>query len=291
MAVTRQSPGKVNLLLNILAKREDGYHELETLMHPVHIFDELEFSETAGGIVIDCSHPDLPTGSTNLIYRAADSFLNRAKIDSGVFIRHQKNLPIAAGLAGGSANAAHTLRGLNELFGEPLDQSALDEIAAEHGSDINFFLQDEPAIATGRGESVESLGFFPSLANTGLVLINPGFGIRTPWAFKQLAEYPDAITGDRGCARALAESLGRKEFGDSADRFFNSLEAPVLPKYPMLEDYQDFFRANGALAAMMSGSGATTFGIFPSPSAAEEVADNARHRYGENPWIRAVQFG
>lgn len=288
MAVTRQSPCKVNLLLNILAKREDGYHELETLMHPVRLFDELEFSETAGGIVIDCNHPDLPTDQSNLIYRAAESFLIRAKIDSGVFIRHEKKLPIAAGLAGGSANAACTLRGLNELFGEPLDRTALDEIAAAHGSDINFFLQDGPAIATGRGESVETLESFPALADAGLVLINPGFGISTPWAFKHLAGHPDAITGDPGRARALAGSLSGEVFGNSADLFFNSLEAPVLPKYPVLAEYQDFFRENNALVAMMSGSGATTFALFESPAAAEEVAEKARRRYWEKTWIRAL---
>jgi len=290
MSVARQSPCKINLLLNVIAKRDDGFHELETLMHPIRLHDELEFSETAGGIMIDCNHPDLPTDSSNLIYRAAESFLSRANIDSGVFIRHQKNLPIAAGLAGGSANAAHTLRGLNELFGEPLAQSDLDEIAAQHGSDINFFLQDGPAIATGRGESVESLEPFPALANAGLVLINPGFGIPTPWAFKQLARYPEAITGSPGKIRQLADALSTETFGAAADFFFNSLEAPVLPKYPALTEYRDFFTANGAHVSMMSGSGATTFAITESPAAADEVAARARHRYGQKPWIRSLSL-
>ena len=182
MKVARQSPCKINLLLNILSKREDGFHELETVMHPVALFDELEFSETAAGIVIDCNHPGLKSDASNLIYRAAESFLQTAEIESGVHIRHEKRLPIAAGLAGGSANAATTLRGLNELFGRPLTAGQLDAIAASHGSDINFFLQDGPALATGRGERIEPLAAFPALAGRGLFLMNPGFGIPTPWA-------------------------------------------------------------------------------------------------------------
>lgn len=286
MKVVRQSPCKINLLLNILRKREDGFHELETVMHPVAVHDELEFSETAGGILIEGNHPELKSDPSNLIYRAAESFLAAAKIRSGVYIRHEKRLPIAAGLGGGSANAATTLRGLNELFGLPLSAEQLHEIAARHGSDINFFLQDGPALATGRGECIEPLPPFPALAGRGLVLLNPGFGIPTPWAFRKLADHPGAITGDATRGRALIAALQDPDPAAAIPRFFNSLEAPVLEKYPLLAVFQDFCRANGALVSMMSGSGATTFAITESPASATELGARFRARFGDSAWCR-----
>jgi len=288
MKVFRQSPCKINLLLNILRKRDDGFHELETVMHPVALHDELEFEETAGGIVIEGNHPELRSDSSNLIYRAAESFLEAAQIRSGVFIRHEKRLPIAAGLGGGSANAAITLRGLNELFGQPLTADQLHEIAARHGSDINFFLQDGPALATGRGECIEPLAPFPALKGAGLVLVNPGFGIPTPWAFRRLAEYPQAITSDPTRGRALVAALQSPDLSAAVPAFFNSLEAPVLPKYPLLAVFQDFCRENGAVVSLMSGSGATTFALTGSPAAATELEARIRARFGEALWCRSL---
>lgn len=288
MKVVRQSPCKINLLLNILRKREDGFHELETVMHPVALFDELEFAETAGGVVVESNHPELKSDSSNLIFRAAESFLETARIDSGVYVRHEKRLPIAAGLAGGSANAATTLRGLNELFGQPLTAEQLHEIASRHGSDINFFLQDAPALATGRGEQIEPLAPLPALAGKGLFLANPGFGIPTPWAFRQLAEHPEAITGDDTRGRALIAALQSSDLSVAAPRFFNSLEAPVLPKYPLLAIYQDFCRQHGGEISMMSGSGATVFAITESVAAATDLLVRFQAKFGDSPWCRAL---
>ena len=288
MSVARQSPCKVNLLLNILRKREDGFHELETLMHPVPLFDELEFMETAGGIQIDCNVPELKTDESNLIHRAAKSFLETAGINSGVYIKHQKNVPMAGGLAGGSANAAHTLRGLNELFDFPLSSEQLHEIAASHGSDINFFLQDEPALATGRGEQIESCGSFPALRGCGIFLVNPRFGVSTPGAFRRLADYPEAITGDESLGAKLIESLRKDDLATASKRFYNSLEAPVFPKYPLLRIYREFLEDNGAVAAMMSGSGSTTFALTSSPAAAEELQSCFRRRFGLHAWSKAL---
>ncbi|MBL6763594.1 MAG: 4-(cytidine 5'-diphospho)-2-C-methyl-D-erythritol kinase [Verrucomicrobiae bacterium] len=288
MKVALQSPCKINLLLNILRKREDGFHEMETVMQPVALFDELEFSETAAGIVIDGSHPELKSDAGNLIYRAAESFLDAAKIESGVHIRHEKRLPIAAGLAGGSANAATTLRGLNELFGRPLTHDQLHEIAARHGSDINFFLQDGPALATGRGEKIEPLKPFPALSGKGLLLMKPGFGVPTPWAFRKLAEFPEAITDDPTKGRALIAALNGPDLAAAAPHFFNSLEAPVLPKYPILRLYLEFCRTQGAVVAMMSGSGSTTFAIAESPDAAADLEARFRSKFGESPWCRSL---
>jgi 4-diphosphocytidyl-2-C-methyl-D-erythritol kinase len=152
VSLEKQSPCKVNLLLNILGKRTDGFHELETVLQPVRVFDRLSFRRAGQGIQLSCSAPGLPTDARNLVYRAAAMFLEAARVRDGVRLELQKNIPLAAGLGGGSGNAATALLGLNELFGGPLAPEQLQRLAASLGSDVPFFLQDKPALATGRGE-------------------------------------------------------------------------------------------------------------------------------------------
>src|SRR5512139_412816 len=152
MPLIRPSPCKVNLLLNILGRRDDGFHELETVLHPVPVADELSFTRSGSGIQLRCSEPSLPVDSGNLVHRAAAAFLSRAQLREGVSIHLEKRLPLASGLGGGSSNAANTLLGLNELFAQPLNSDQLRELATVLGSDVPFFLQDKPARATGRGE-------------------------------------------------------------------------------------------------------------------------------------------
>src|SRR5438128_1885718 len=139
MTLQKQSPCKVNLLLNILGKRADGFHELETVMYPIKVFDELSFARRGKGVQLTCSEPSLPTDSRNLVYRAAARFLEKTNIMEGVRLHLEKKIPLAAGLGGGSANAAVTLLGLNELFGAPLTPEQLEPLAASLGSDVPFF--------------------------------------------------------------------------------------------------------------------------------------------------------
>ena len=138
-------------------KFPDGFHELETVFHPVQIFDHLEFRRSGTEIQLSCSDPSLPCDKTNLVYRAARLFLERARITEGVTVRLEKKIPMAAGLGGGSGNAAQTLLGLNELFGHPLEIKTITELAASIGSDVPFFLQDGPALGSGRGEMITPL--------------------------------------------------------------------------------------------------------------------------------------
>src|SRR5262249_16248992 len=153
----RQSPCKVNFLLNILGKRDDGFHELETVMHPVRIYDRLTFERRGPDIHLTCSDPQLPTDSRNLVFRTAELFLQAARIAEGARGPLEKHIPMAAGLGGGSGNAAATLLGLNELYGQPLGPEQLRLIAAFLGSDVPFFLQARPALGTGRGEEIQPL--------------------------------------------------------------------------------------------------------------------------------------
>ena len=283
-----KSPCKVNLLLNILGKRADGFHELETVMQPVNFCDELSFERAGNSVELTCSEKSLPVDSKNLVHRAAAGFLAAAEISGGVKIHLEKKIPLAAGLGGGSGNAATTLLGLNELFGSPLSAAKLGELAAALGSDINFFLQDKPALATGRGEKVESLGHFPALRGKAFFLVHPGFGISTPWAYQNLARFPQALNGRAARARELIASLQSGDLRAAAAGFYNSLEAPALDKFPVLKLYQEFLVANGALVSLMSGSGSTTFAIAGNVPAAETLAEKFKSQFGDNGWTAVV---
>jgi 4-diphosphocytidyl-2-C-methyl-D-erythritol kinase len=288
MRLEKKSPCKVNLLLNILGKRADGFHELETVMQPVNFCDELDFEPGGNGIQLSCSEKSLPVNSKNLVYRAAESFLSAAKISDGVKIHLEKKIPLAAGLGGGSGNAATTLLGMNEIFGSPLPIKALENIAESLGSDIPFFLQNKPALATGRGEKIQPLNNFPALHGKAFLLIHPGFGISTPWAYQNLARFPEALNGEKGRAQKLISLLQSTDLKAAASDFYNSLEAPALEKFPILGLFQEFLRANGALAALMSGSGSTTFAICKNVSAAESLAEKFKSKFGQSCWTAVV---
>ena len=219
MHIEKKSPCKVNLLLNILDKRADGFHELETVMQPVNFCDELVFERVGSGIKLSCSDKSLPVNSNNLVHRAATVFLQAAKISDGVKIHMEKKIPLAAGLGGGSGNAATTLLALNELFSRPLATEKLFEIAESLGSDIPFFLQNKPALATGRGEKIQPLENFSALNGKAFLLIHPGFGISTPWAYQNLARFPAALNGQKGRAEKLISLLQIDNWAAVADGF------------------------------------------------------------------------
>jgi 4-diphosphocytidyl-2-C-methyl-D-erythritol kinase len=288
MRLAKSSPCKVNLILNILGKRADGFHELETVLQPVNFCDELFFERGGKTIELSCSEKSLPTDSKNLVYRAAASFLAAAKISDGIKIHLEKKIPLAAGLGGGSGNAAVTLLGLNELFDSPLSIKKLHELAATLGSDINFFLQNQPALATGRGEKVESLENFPALNGNAFFLVHPGFGVSTPWAYQNLARFPSALNGKKNRAQKLISLLQTADLKTAAAEFYNSLEAPALDKFPVLKLYQEFLAENGAIVSLMSGSGSTTFAIAENVSVAENLAEKFKSQFGENGWTAVV---
>jgi 4-diphosphocytidyl-2-C-methyl-D-erythritol kinase len=292
MTIERDSPCKVNLVLNILGKRPDGFHELETVMHPIAFHDHLTFKRdrSASGIRLICSDPSLPNDKTNLVYRAAEAFLQATGIKDSIAIHLEKRIPLAAGLGGGSGNAATTLLGLNELFGSPIEPEKLQNIAARLGSDIPFFLQHGPALATGRGEQIKSLPGFPALKGAAFLLVHPGFGIATAWAYQQLTRFPKALNGQTGRAEQLIAALNRPaaNLANACKLLYNSLEAPVLEKYPLLQLFQDFLRANGALGTLMSGSGSTTFAIVRDPSTGEQLVEDFRRKFSNTNWTAVV---
>ncbi len=284
MTVERISHCKVNLLLNILGRRADGFHELETLMHPVWVFDRITIEEAPVGIALRCSDASLPVDARNLVYRAAEAYLRVADVKTGLRLTLEKNLPVAAGLGGGSGNAASTLLGLNELFETRLTQEKLLEIASSLGSDIPFFLQDSPALAFGRGEKIEPVGSLVALKHAAFVLVHPGFGISTPWAYKELARFPEARNGRPGRAAELAGALRSGSLHEATRLFYNVLEAPALEKFPLLGLYKEFFRERGAVS-LMSGSGSSVFAIFDSMEAAKAACNPFKERFGDRLWM------
>jgi 4-diphosphocytidyl-2-C-methyl-D-erythritol kinase len=291
MTLDKESPCKINLLLNILGRRPDGFHELETVMHPVGVIDRLSFARQPAGIQLTCNERSLPTDARNLVHRAAAMFLQQAGIRDGVRIHLEKRIPVAAGLGGGSGNAATTLSALNELFGAPLSPAQLHELAASLGSDIPFFLQARPVVATGRGETLQPLDWFPGLRGAAVLLIHPGFGISTAWAYQQLARFPSALNGRPGRAHQLISRLQTADLGAAGAEFYNSLEAPALEKYPLLALFQEFLRHTGAPATLMSGSGSTTFALAQGRAEAEALAEKFKTRFGATYWLAVVPLG
>ena len=288
MKLSRKSHCKINLLLNVVGQRADGFHELEMLMLPVPIFDRLDFELISHGIELTCNQPGIPTGPGNLAWRAAESFTAKAGVTGGVRIHLEKSIPAEGGLGGGSGNAAATLLALNELHGQALGQAALHELAASLGSDVPFFLQNKAAVAKGRGEIIEPVAPLAALAGKSLLLVRPGFGVPTPWAYQSLAKFPDAKNRPLGQANELAKRLANGSLAESAGAFYNSLEAPVFDKFPLLKLMKEHALANGAEATLLCGSGSTVFTICPDATAAQSLGQTLESKFGQQPLVQVV---
>jgi 4-diphosphocytidyl-2-C-methyl-D-erythritol kinase len=277
-------PAKINLTLHILGKRPDGFHELETVMCPVSLYDDLEIVETApgSGIQLEVLGADLPADTTNLAYKAAARVLEKSGVRQGVSLRLTKRIPMGGGLAGGSSNAASVIRGVNELLDCGLTESELHGIAAGLGSDINFFLVNGPAHCKGRGELVTPLELCQPWR---ALLINPGFGVPTPWAFQAYASDPGV--GETGfCSLALA---------DGGSLFLrNDLEPAVFRKYLWLDSAKQWLGKQAEVrGSLMSGSGATVFALLdPSldQDGAERLQEKARTYFGGDVWMEVVEL-
>ena len=242
------------------------------------------------GVQLSCTEPSLPVDASNLVHRAAVAFLKATGLSQGVRIHLVKRLPMAAGLGGGSANAAVTLLGLNRLFGQPAEADMLTRIAASLGSDVPFFLQNGPAIGTGRGERIQPVEPFKSLKNSVLLLARPAFGVSTPWAYRKVADHPDALNGRPGRAAELVKLLRTGDLTAASRAFYNSLETPVFGKYPLLEVLKNYLLEEGASVALMSGSGSTTFAIAESMDSAVALREKALGRFGANLWTAIAPF-
>ena len=213
MKLSSKSHCKINLLLNVVGQRADGFHELEMLMLPVPIFDRLDFELLGHGIELTCNQPGIPTDSSNLVCQAAESFAAKAGVTGGVRVHLEKSIPAEGGLGGGSSNAAATLLALNKLHDQPLGQATLHELAAELGSDVPFFMQSRAAVAKGRGEIIEPVAPLEALDGKSLLLVRPGFGVPTPWAYQGLAKFPGAKNRPHWPGERVGQALGQRLAG------------------------------------------------------------------------------
>ncbi len=262
---------KVNLGLNIIAKRGDGFHEVDTLLARLEHHDELTLEPREQGISLTIENADLPTDNKNLAYRAAELYLSVAGETGGVHIHLKKNIPLAAGLAGGSSDAAAVLRGLSQLYPSNVDLMA---IAKELGSDVSFFVQDVLAArGRGKGEKLEPV----TLPQLYIVLVNPGVHISAKEAYEHLQNFS---------ARLKLESILEKLSNNQEPGYLNALQPGVLLLYPKVRDVLTVLRQTGLRGVMMSGSGSTCFGLANSLEAAEDIAEILRGK--TEWWIRAT---
>jgi 4-diphosphocytidyl-2-C-methyl-D-erythritol kinase len=262
------SPAKINLTLEILGKRPDGFHELATWMLPVGLYDSIEI-EPAALSSFWSNVPELDEGPSNLVSRAADLFNRTASIDMAYAIRLEKKIPIGAGLGGGSSNAAATLRLLNEIHNSRFRPKELEVLAAELGSDVAFFIAGRSAWCSGRGERIEPR-LFPE--DLWVCLFKPGFGISTAGVYHAYAQ----LELDRKHGKGIETPWGKLR---------NDLEQAVLPKYLFLRLIKDWLNQQPEnLFGLMSGSGSTIFAIVRSQADGEALEGRFRDEFGEQTW-------
>lgn len=263
------SPAKVNLYLHVRRKRPDGFHELDTLFERVGLFDEISFKRARSGIRVLCAAAGVPSGRRNIAYRAAQLLRDRYKVRSGVVLRIKKRIPAAAGLGGGSGNAATVLAGLNRFWRLGLGRKALLELAGELGSDVPFFLLDTPfAQAGGRGERLKPIR--TRRQKIWHCIVKPPFGISTRQAYGDLR--PSSLTPQKGDAKLLLHSIRKGDRNRLSCLLRNSLEASLNKRVRSINKIKSELVHQGATAALMSGSGSAVFGIFPSEEAAKGAA-------------------
>jgi 4-diphosphocytidyl-2-C-methyl-D-erythritol kinase len=257
------APAKINLFLHVLRKRPDGYHDISSLMCKISLFDELTFLRRREGIILKCPGSELTTSDDNLVFRAAQAVFSHTGFKQGIEITLIKKIPLAAGLGGGSSDAAMTLMALNEICDLRLKKAELLELGATLGADVPFFIFGNSAFAAGTGNQLSPWKNPPQL---NIVLINPRFSLSTKMVYDSL--------NLRLTKKRINYSIPRFfTLGDVIRQMHNDLEIVSLTMHPELDDIKKTLVRHGALGAMMSGSGPTVFGIFADEIAAKKAAE------------------
>jgi 4-diphosphocytidyl-2-C-methyl-D-erythritol kinase len=269
-----ESPAKVNLRLEILKRREDGYHELRTLLQKISLHDTLHFSlKKEKGVSINTDHPKLPIGKDNLVYKAAQSMLKVSDYKGGVCIEIEKRIPLGAGLGGGSSNAATTLKAMNQLLKSNLSKKELMEMGLEIGADVPFFFLEGAAIGLGIGEQLKK----KELPILWYVLIYPNFEVSTRWAYQNFVLTNQQFHFNLHKFLRTPEGISRI--------LLNHLEEVVSEKYPQISIMKKILLSAGALGTLMTGSGPTVFGLFPEGKSAAGAYEKIRKLVGRKGWV------
>ncbi len=304
MKTTLSAPAKINLFLDITARRPDGYHEISGVMQSISLCDTVTLevadptgmhlcslgSHTAGaeGITLTCSNPDLPADSRNLAWRAAEKFFAATgRGCKSLSIHIEKRIPAAAGMAGGSTDAAAVLVGLNNLFDHPLTPAALCEVGLTLGADVPFCIMGGARITEGIGETLTPITPMPACE---LVVACGGEGVSTPAAYKALDTLygsfdPAAYTPRTRELTTLKSALWQGNLTALCGSMFNLFESVVLPERPVARQIRETLLASGAVTAMMSGSGPSVFGVFPQGDGSVERAREALETLGIPAWV------
>jgi 4-diphosphocytidyl-2-C-methyl-D-erythritol kinase len=271
-----QAPAKVNLTLRIVSKLPDGYHELDSVMQKVDLFDTLSLRRLVEpGIQLSCPDSDLPEDDSNLVFQAAASFLRATGLAKthGVSIVLEKRIPVAAGLGGGSSDAGAVLTGLNRLFVTELPEEQLLSLAVSLGADVSFFVVSSSAVrAKGIGERMTPVA---SLSDCSVLLVNPGFSVSTAWVYENFT----LTRADK--VSILSDSREEGVLRGGCLPLYNDLESVTVGRYPEIENIKEIMLENGAQDALMSGSGPTVFGIFPDSTLSDmqKCADKLGGKY------------
>ena len=277
--LTLSANAKINLTLDILGTREDGYHEVAMIMQEISLHDTLSMGKINQGIsltiVIEGQQGTLPADESNLCWKAAALVQKEYNLQEGVEIHLTKRIPMAAGLAGGSADAAAVLKGMNHLFRLGMTEARLCELGARLGSDIPFCIMGGTMLATGRGEIWTRLPSFPRLS---VVLAKPPVGVSTAWAYKT---YDAGYDGPHPDNEAMLEAIHGGDAHKAAGLLCNVLEGVTETEHPVIADYKRLMMEHGAMASMMSGSGPTVFGLVREKQQAWHLADTLKKYDGE----------
>ena len=269
----KKTPAKINLTLDVTGKLENGYHTLSMIMQSIDVCDELSFEKTADETILFSMNKDLPDkipAEKNLVYKAAKLMKDTFKIDGGFKIHLTKNIPAAAGLAGGSSDCAATLIGINELCGLGLDIEKLCEIGVKLGADVPFCIRKGTMLAEGFGEILTPLA---PLTGIPVLLIKPNISISTPYVYKhlklnELDYHPDN--------KAVISYIKDNNIKKIAASLSNVLETVTIPENPIIAELKHYLTENGAIGSLMSGSGPTTFGIFENMETAKKAYEKAK---------------
>lgn len=278
------APAKINLILKVVRKRQDGYHELETWMQKLGLYDTITLKiKPSPGITLSCSSKEIPAGGSNLVWRAAELFLNssRRAEGKGVALHLEKKIPIAAGLGGGSSDAGTLLRGLNDHFGNEFDEQEIIEMAKSLGADVPFFVTNHKSVlATGIGDKMIAV---KPLFNCTFILVNPGVSVSTAEVFKKYA----LTRVNKNSTLTGSQKLNPHELTLSALQ--NDLERVTIAMFPVIDEVKRDLMAFGADSVLMSGSGATVFGVFVNSSGKqneiEVAASSLRQKFGDKVFI------
>ena len=264
---------KINLGLDVLRRREDGYHEVKMIMQTIGLHDDLEIRKTkTPGIQVKTNLHYLPTNENNLVYKAAKLLMDEFQIQDGVSIQLKKRIPVAAGMAGGSSDGAAVLWGINQMYGLGLSMQALMERGVRLGADVPYCIQRGTALAEWIGEKLSVL---PPMPKCTILIAKPGISVSTKFVYENLhandlkpEQHPDVDS--------MIEAMRQKDLGLLCSRMGNVLETVTIPAYPVINEIKRTMMDNGAIGSMMSGSGPTVFGIFDSPAAAKQAMKAVR---------------